>query len=103
MNSGNIKFKIAIALNRLLLINMEYSRVESVNSGIIKSYNKIALDADIRKATVSDAFNAKSKLGPNSTTVVLIIEAMGFNFKDFAKAYDSIDEKDIESFKKNKT
>ncbi|TXD81179.1 hypothetical protein ESY86_18575 [Subsaximicrobium wynnwilliamsii] len=102
LNSGNIKIKIAIALNRLLTINIEYSKVEDDDLDIIKSYNKIALDADIRKATVSDAFNAKSKSGPNSTTIVLIIEAMGFSIKDFAIIYDSINKNDIENFNNSK-
>ncbi|OBX24470.1 hypothetical protein LX77_03572 [Gelidibacter algens] len=65
----------------------------------IKSYNEIALQADIRKATVSDTFNAKSKSGPNSTTVILIIEAMGYNVSEFANQYDLVTSSDVENFK----
>ncbi|MCK7591271.1 hypothetical protein M0G43_11855 [Subsaxibacter sp. CAU 1640] len=65
---------------------------------IIKSYNEIALQPDIRKATVSDTFNAKSKSGPNSTTMILIIEAMGYTLGDFSNQYDSITQSDIENF-----
>ena len=96
----NIKFKIAISLKILL----EKRKNNSIN--IIKedslgvSYNTIALNADIRKATVSNIFNANTS--PNSITLVLIIEAMGYNLIDFSKIYDSIKEKDIQNFIKNK-
>ena len=67
---------------------------------IIESYNEIALEADIRKATVSDAFNAKSITGPNSTTVFLIVHAMGYTLSDFAEKYDRLTNKDVEKFKR---
>ncbi|WP_306349883.1 hypothetical protein [Flavobacterium sp. '19STA2R22 D10 B1'] len=86
----NTKFKIAISLRKLLDRNG--------NLPIMQSYDKIAATANIRKATVSDTFNAKSV--PNSLTLFLIIEAMGFSLTDFSKVYDSIVNSDIESFKK---
>ncbi|MEZ0184650.1 hypothetical protein ACHRVK_18800 [Flavobacterium plurextorum] len=86
----NIKLRIAISLRRLL---------ESIGEAPIpQSYNKIALTAYIRKATVSDTFNAKSI--PNSLTLFLIVESMGFSLTDFAKVYDSIDNSEINIFKK---
>lgn len=86
----NTKFKIAISLRKLLESNGDLP--------IMQSYDKIASSANIRKATVSDTFNAKSV--PNSLTLFLIIEAMGFSLTDFAKVYDSIVNSDIELFKK---
>ena len=95
-----INIKISISLLRLLESSKKFQSIQTTKEDIAISYNEIALDANIRKATVSDTFNANSKSGPNSTTVVLIIEAMGFQLTDFAKIYDSLTENDIENFKK---
>ncbi len=94
-----IKFKIAISLNILLekRKNDYKSLIKEDISG--DSYNTIAINADIRKATVSNIFNAKST--PNSTTLISIIEAMGFDLTDFSKVYCSLNEKDINKFKKS--
>lgn len=95
-----INIKISISLHKLLESSKKFRSINKTKEEIAISYNEIALEADIRKATVSDTFNANSKSGPNSTTVVLIIEAMGFQLTDFAKIYDSLTESDIENFKK---
>lgn len=95
-----IKIQIAIALNRLLETSKKFSPINKTTEEIIESYNKIALEADIRKATVSDAFNAKSKTGPSSTTVFLIVQAMGYTLSDFADKYDKLNKGDVEKFKK---
>lgn len=86
----NTIFKISISLRKLLESNG--------NLPIKQSYDKIATIANIRKATVSNTFNAKSV--PNSLTLFLIIEAMGFSLMDFSKVYDSIATSDIALFKK---
>ena len=83
----HIKIKIAISLRKLLK--------HSDGKSIVGSYNKIALNADIRKGTVSDTFNAKSM--PSFSTLLLIVNAMGFTLSDFAKEYDLI--KDFEQLK----
>lgn len=85
----NIKLRIAVSLRRLLESTGEHPATQS--------YNKIALTAYIRKATVSDTFNGKSI--PNSLTLFLIVEAMGFSITDFAKVYDSIENSDLLKFK----
>lgn len=95
-----INIKIAISLNKLLQFSKKFRPFGDTKEEIVESYNAIALEADIRKATVSDTFNAKSKLGPNSTTVILIVEAMGYKLSDFANQYDSITEVEIANFKK---
>lgn len=92
----HIKIKIAISLNKLLQSNEKLRKLENEDS-MARSYGKIALSADIRKATVSDTFNAKST--PSSLTLILIIEAMGFSLLDFANIYGSIKESEILSFK----
>lgn len=91
---NKIKLKIAISLKILLDRSKNSSK-----SFLADSYNTIALNADIRKATVSNIFNAKSN--PNSTTLISIIEAMGFSLTDFSEIYCAINEKDISQFNKN--
>ncbi|NRR91208.1 hypothetical protein HSX10_06485 [Winogradskyella undariae] len=93
-----INIKIAISLNRLLKSGNMTQQFNNSKEEMINSYNQIALEAGIRKATVSDTFNAKSKSGPNSTTVILIIEAMGYSLLDFAKIYDSVNDTEIKNF-----
>ncbi len=96
----NIKTKIAISLRILL----EKSKINTQTKGkydyIGDSYNTIALNAEIRKATVTNIFNANSS--PNSGTLILIIEAMGFKLSDFSKIYDSLTDRDIQKFKNKK-
>lgn len=94
------KIKIAISLNTLIEKSKLYTQTVGKDDSIGDSYNKIALIAEIRKATVTNVFNAKSS--PNSTTLIFIIEAMGFKLSDFSKIYDSISEEDIYRFKKKK-
>ena len=95
----DIKFKIAISLNRLLDSTKQFRPIKNNEEEIAKSYNKIALAAFIRKATVSDIFNAKSKTSPSTGSLLLIIEAMGYTLTDFAKIYDSVTKTDVEKFK----
>ena len=92
----NIQAKIAITLNRLLVLSQKLSPEEREKKQIASSYNKIAIQADIRKATVSDTFNAKSV--PELSTLIAIIEAMGFTLTDFSKIYDTITENEIRVF-----
>lgn len=92
-----IRLKVAISLNKLLISSRNFCQSEDKVDEMAKSYNQIALNADVRKATVSDTFNAKSV--PNTTTLILIIGAMGHTLDDFAKIYDSITDIDISKFK----
>lgn len=89
----HIKIKLAITLYKLLSLNKKQKNMDS----IAKSYNQIALSADIRKATVSNIFNARSI--PNFRTLILIIEAMEYTLGDFAKVYESIEFSEISQFK----
>jgi len=93
----HLKIRIAISLNKLLESN-EKLRQGGNEDSMASSYGKIALNADIRKATVSDTFNAKST--PSSATLILIIEAMGFSLLDFAKIFDSIKDSELLNFKR---
>lgn len=92
----NIKIKIAISLRTLLKKSKQYTLIKGKDDSIGDSYNNIALNAEIRKATVTKIFNAKSS--PNSTTLILIIEAMGFKWSDFSTIYDSLEEQDVQYF-----
>ncbi|RTE54142.1 hypothetical protein EHW67_09475 [Arenibacter aquaticus] len=95
----DIKFRIAISLNRLLDTTKQFRPNRNNDEEIAESYNKIALASFLRKATVSDIFNAKSKTSPATGSLLLIIEAMGYSLGDFAKIYDSVTKTDIEKFK----
>ena len=95
----DIKIKIAISLNRLLDTTKNFRPNNNNEEEIAKSYNKIALASFLRKATVSDIFNAKSKTTPACGSLFLIIEAMGYTLSDFAKIYDSVTTLDIKDFK----
>ena len=93
----NIKIKIAISL-RTLLEKVKWSpNKHGKDVDIGDSHNTIGLNAGIRKATVTDIFNAVSC--PNSSTLILIIEAMGFKSGDFSEIYDSLTEAEIKDFK----
>lgn len=92
-----IKIQIAISLRTLLQYNKEYARKKEKYVEIIDSYEKIALNADIRKATVTSAFNGSTRTA--MTTVIIIIEAMGFTLNDFSKIYSEIDSKQISDFR----
>ncbi len=95
-----IKIQIAISLRTLLQYNKEYARKTEKYVEIIDSYEKIALNADIRKATVTSAFNGSTRTA--MTTVIIIIEAMGFTLNDFSKIYSEIDSKQISDFRARK-
>ncbi|MFL1012597.1 hypothetical protein [Flavisericum labens] len=91
-----IKIKIAISLNKLLKARKVSVQDEDGKDNTPDTYNKIALFSDLRKATVSDTFNAKSI--PSSATLILIVEAMGFDLIEFSKVYCSIKENEISDF-----
>ena len=65
------------------------------------SYNKICLNSGLRKATVSDIFNAKSS-NVRASTLILVIKGMNYTFQDFAIIYDSLNKDDIKVFLKKK-
>ncbi|RNL89460.1 hypothetical protein ED312_07350 [Sinomicrobium pectinilyticum] len=92
-----LKIRIALSLNTLMERSKTNSLSKGKNDDVGDSYNKIALNSGIRKATVSDTFNAKS--APKSTTLIRIIEAMGFKVSDFSKIYDSLRDEEVLNFK----
>lgn len=92
-----LDIKIAISLNKLLTASKIFQQIDEKQDNIATSYNKIALYADVRKATVSDTFNANTI--PRTTTLILIIEAMGYKLYDFAKIYETITEAEMIKFK----
>lgn len=89
-----IRIKIAISLRRLL---ENGKKILQSDDDIAQSYNQIAIITGLRKGTVSDTFNAKST--PGSGTLILIIESMGFDLRDFSKLYCSIKDNEIKNFK----
>lgn len=101
-NKGEEYIKIKIALTLRVLHN----RNKDQNKGIIdskeqiNSYEKIALNSsnDMRKATVTSAFDGHTRSA--MTTVILIIESMGYTLNQFAEEYDKITDEKIIIFKK---
>ncbi|MGY5847666.1 hypothetical protein ACW6QP_09615 [Salegentibacter sp. HM20] len=86
----NIKLKTAISLN-ILLQKIKSRQAPKADAAF--SYGTIASRAFIRKATVSNIFNAKTN--PGTPTLILIIEAMGFTIIDFAEIYESFSAFDL--------
>ncbi|MBC73026.1 MAG: hypothetical protein CMH47_12320 [Muricauda sp.] len=101
LQEENIKIKIAISLRILLDKSKWNTQTKGKDDSIGDSHNTIALNAYIRKATVTKILNAKSN--PKSTTLILIIEAMGFKWSDFSKIYDSLEKSDVEDFNNRKS
>jgi len=94
-----IKIKSAISLRNLLKKNKDYSQKIVDKKEIVDSHEKISIVADIRKATVTDAFSGVTRTA--MTTIVLIVEAMGFNLKEYGDEYDKITAQQINTFKQN--
>ncbi|AZB17619.1 hypothetical protein EG352_07480 [Chryseobacterium indologenes] len=96
-----IMIKVAIALRLLLSRNKNYVATTDNTADIINSYEKIATNsyADIRKATVSNAFSGKKR--STMITIILIVESMGYTMIDFGKQYSKITDNDISEFEKN--
>lgn len=93
----NIKIKIAISLNKLAEFSKKKMQGHSDMKKLNTSYSEIADSSNIRKATVSDIFNAKKSA--NSFTLFSIIRAMGYQITDFGNQYDKITDEEIINFK----
>ena len=93
----NIKIKIAISLHKLLANSKKSIQGLKTGEELNISYSEIADNSDIRKATVSDIFNAKKSA--NTFTLFRIVKAMGYGLSDFSSKYDKITDKEIISFK----
>lgn len=96
-----IKIKIAIALRVLHNKNKDKYKGITDSKDHINSYEKIALNSstDIRKATVTSAFDGHTRSA--MTTVILIIESMGYTLSQFGEEYDKITDEQISIFKKD--
>jgi transcriptional regulator with XRE-family HTH domain len=93
----NIKIKIALSLIKLLDDSKNNTQRIKTGEELNISYSEIADNSDIRKATVSDIFNAKKSA--NTFTLFRIIKSMGYELTDFAKKYDKITDSEIINFK----
>ena len=88
-----IKAKIVIGLQALLARFRKSNDIKDED----KSYNEIAFNSNMRKATISDNFNGNNS--PKSDTLISIVNAMGFQLSDFAAEFDSISDADAKKFK----
>ncbi|WP_131828994.1 hypothetical protein, partial [Elizabethkingia ursingii] len=89
-----IKIKVAVTLRILLRRNKSYSNEKD----IANSHEKISTTADIRKATVTSAFKGTTRTA--MTTIILIVDAMGYSLIDFAEVYNKVSAKEIEDLQK---
>lgn len=96
-----IMIKTAITLRILLNQNKNSLQLVVGKIDIVTSYEKIAVNSssDLTKATVNNAFSGIKR--STMPTIILIVETMGFNMKDFGDKYDKITDRDIEEFKKH--
>lgn len=94
-----IMIKTAIVLR--LLLSRNKGHFQNEKSDIIDSYEKIAINsnADIRKATVTNAFSGKKR--SSMITITLIVESMGFTMLDFGDLYSKITNSQISEFQQN--
>lgn len=93
----NIKIKIALSLIKLLDDSKNNTQRIKTGEELNISYSEIADNSDVRKATVSDIFNAKKSA--NTFTLFRIIKSMGYELSDFSKKYDKITDSEIINFK----
>lgn len=100
---NHIQIKVAITLKKLLSENKTLPINTNDEKEVLKSYENIAIAADLRKATVNDIFNANTQ--SRIITLIAIVESLGFSMNVFGEIYDNVTEKDIadfQFFKKNK-
>ncbi|SMP12948.1 hypothetical protein [Chryseobacterium profundimaris] len=89
------KIKIILSLKKLLEKGKNLQK-EFKDNKVVYSYHGVASNALLRKATVNDTLNGKTI--PKATTLISIVEGMGFNMTDFSKEFDSISEDDVKIY-----
>ncbi|WP_288243999.1 hypothetical protein [uncultured Chryseobacterium sp.] len=89
------KLKIIISLKKLLEKGKNLQK-EVKDNKIIYSYHGLASNALLRKATINDTLNGRTS--PKATTLISIIEAMGFTVKDFGQEFDAISDEEIKKY-----
>lgn len=92
------KIKIILSLKKLLEKGKNLQK-ELKDNKIIFSYHGVASNALLRKATVNDTLNGNTI--PKATTLISIVEGMGFTMTDFSKEFDGISEKEINRYVKD--
>lgn len=89
-----------ITLRKLLAFNKKAQSKDNYN--VIEqpaTYRNIYYNSDIRETTISDTFNGKTL--PTITTLLVLIESMGYNLKEFTEVFDEITEEEINELDKN--
>lgn len=66
---------------------------ELKDNKIVYSYHGVASNALLRKATVNETLNGNTI--PKATTLISIVEGMGFTMTDFSKEFDSISDEEV--------
>jgi len=56
-------------------------------------------NSDIREATISDTFNGKTL--PTITTLLVLVESMGYSLKEFTEVFDEITDEEINEIDKS--
>jgi len=91
------KIKIILSLKKLLESGKKIQK-EVKGNKITYSYHGVATNALLRKATINDTLNGHTS--PKASTLVSIVEAMGFTMTDFGEQFDNICNKDVELYLK---
>lgn len=89
------KIKIIISLKKLLERGKSLQK-ETKDNKVVYSYHGVASNALLRKATINDTLNGITS--PKATTLISIVEAMGFTVMDFGQEFDAISDEEINEY-----
>lgn len=97
----HIKLKFGLALLRLLEENKaagSYNRQQGVKDhDLVDSYLKLERTSGLPKATLIGIF--QGRINAASSSLSVIVEALGINFTKFGAAVDGITEADINNYR----
>lgn len=89
-----LHLKVIITLRKMLILN---KKAQSNDDYSVEdqpaTYRNLYYNSDIREATISDTFNGKTL--PTITTLLVLIEKMGYTLKEFAEIFEEVTEAEI--------
>lgn len=90
----SLHLKVIITLRKMLILNKKAQSKDDYN--VAKqpaTYRDIYYNSEIREATISDTFNGKTL--PTITTLLVLIERMGYSLKEFAEIFEKVTEEEV--------
>ncbi len=89
-----LHLKVIITLRKMLILNKKAQSNDTYNvAEKPATYRNIYYNSDIREATISDTFNGKTL--PTITTLLVLIEKMGYTLKEFAAIFEEVTEEEV--------